>query len=303
MENVISTSFFGSSLVKLVARSLRLHHWAKNLLIFVPLIAAHRLMDVILVKYLLIAFVSFSLCSSGVYIVNDILDLENDRDHPIKKNRPFASGALSIRAGIIMALALFAVSAFCALIMNWSFLLILIMYFFISLFYSLYLKKIVIMDIIILASLFSLRIFAGGVVIGFAISQWLMAFSTFLFLSLATMKRYVELQDHGGRNLSNVLGRGYDISDLNFLSILGIVSGYISILVLALYTTSVEVKVLYAHPDRLWLLQPVVFYWISRVWYIAKHGAMHDDPIDFALRDRISYFSMVVFLSIIVWST
>ena len=269
-------------------RELRVHQWLKNLLLFVPLLAAHQLGNVQALSALLIAFVSFSLCASAVYITNDLFDLENDRRHPRKRNRPFASAKLPIIQGVAVAPLLIFISIGLGLLVGTEFLIVLLLYLLLTVSYSLFLKRIVLVDCLALATLYTIRIIAGGAAVSLTLSFWLLAFSVFIFLSLALVKRYAELlvQLQAGESVAH--GRGYQVSDASLLQTFGVSSGYISALVIALYMRSEDVLSLYAQPTAIWFVLPILLFWVSWVWLKAARGEMHDDPIVFAVKDRAS---------------
>ena len=269
-------------------RAIRVHQWLKNLLIFVPLLAAHQFGNTPSLFILILAFFSLSLCASSVYITNDLLDLESDRRHPRKKNRPFASAKLSVKSGAVLAPLLLVFSLVLGLMVNTAFLAVLILYFLLTTFYSLALKRIVLVDCLTLATLFTLRIFAGAVAVSVPLSFWLIAFSVFIFLSLAFVKRYAELlvQIQAGNNHAH--GRGYLVTDAPLLQTLGIAAGYSSVLVLALYLNDETVSALYVQPLWIWITIPLLLFSISWVWLKANRGEMHDDPIVFAVKDKSS---------------
>ena len=273
---------------------IRPYQWMKNLLVFVPLITAHQFSSSNLIRQTIFAFVAFNLVASSGYLINDLSDLNSDRSHPRKRARPLASGQLSILSGLILALILWMGGIFIALKIDYLFLVILFSYFVISLSYSLYLKKLVLYDVFILAFLYSIRVIAGGVVINVELSFWLIAFSTFMFLSLAFVKRYSELmQINIKENLIN-RGREYFPEDLHLLQVMGIVSGFSSIIVFSLYINTHEVAELYRHPKLLWALSFLFLFWISRIWLVTIRGKMTDDPIIFAVKDISSYFIFIL---------
>jgi len=271
-----------------VAKTLRIHQWAKNILVLLPLFAAHQEKDPLLVGKSLIAFGAFSLCASAVYVMNDLLDLPSDRRHPRKRHRPFAAGLLPLPAGLVLVPILLGLAFAAGLLLKTLFILTLGTYLLLTSAYSLWIKRIVILDIIFLAILYTLRIIAGGVAMGIPPSFWLLAFSVFFFLSLAMVKRYSELLISKRAGQVTAHGRGYHTEDFPILHSLGAASGYGSVLVLALYINSPEIQGLYRHPMFLWILIPVLLFWISRVWLISHRGLMHDDPVIFALRDKVS---------------
>ncbi len=275
--------------VKVFFHAIRVHQWAKNLLVFIPLFAVHKWADYPLLRDSIYAFAAFSIIASSVYLLNDLWDMENDRHHHNKRERPFASGDLSLFAGMVMVPLLLIGSIVVSLLLPLNFLFILGIYYVITLTYSFYLKRVVLVDVIILAVLYTLRIIAGGMATGISISQWLLAFSVFLFVSLAFAKRFSELYILRKNNKEMTKGRGYFAGDLDQLAIMGSASGYIAVLVLALYMNSSEIKMLYKQPELLWLICPLFLYWISRVWLLTHRGDMHDDPIIFAVKDRVTY--------------
>lgn len=270
-------------------KGLRLHQWIKNLLLFVPALLGHRFDSAGEGIGLLIAFLSFGLCASSVYVLNDLLDLAADRVHARKRRRPFASGRIGLRAGVIVSSLLLIGSFAVALLLPPQFFAVLAFYYVCTLGYSLALKRMPVVDVLMLAGLYTLRLIAGSAASGVSLSFWLLAFSMFLFLSLAIVKRYAEFAQLRESGAESAAGRGYHIDDLPLLRNLGVSSGYGAVLVLALYVNSPASLALYAHPNRLWLLCPLLLYWIMRVWMKTHRGFMHDDPIVFALRDRVSY--------------
>jgi 4-hydroxybenzoate polyprenyltransferase len=269
-------------------RALRPHQWSKNLLVFVPLVAAHRVMEVAAVATSVAAFVSFCLLASAAYLLNDLLDLPADRAHPRKRLRPLASGALPIPVGAILLALCVAGGAIVACALPPAFQSTMAAYFLLTVAYSMSLKRVAILDLVSLALLYTTRIVAGGFALATPVSFWLLAFAMFLFFSLALVKRYAELVllENGS---DPVPGRGYAGHDLEVILAIGSASAMVSALVLALYINGESAKNLYARPEMLWMLCPILLYWISRVWLLAARGKMHDDPIVFALRDRASY--------------
>jgi len=277
-----------ASALRATLRVMRPHQWVKNLLLFVPLITSHRLIELSLLSQVLASFVSFSLCASAVYIVNDLLDMQSDRLHPRKRHRPFAAGQLAVPIGIGAAPMLF-VSAFAvaAMALPAAFSGVLAVYFVTTTAYSSFLKRQPILDVMVLAGLYALRVLAGGVAVGIVISPWLLSFALFLFLSLALMKRFSEIKaTTGSRTLS---GRGYRIEDGAWLQAAGLGSAYITALVLALYISSGDVTALYRNPHVLWGLCPVFLYWVTRLWFHAHRGWIEDDPVVAAVKDPASY--------------
>lgn len=303
---VAANNHFSSTLVKLgkdpktlpvkasswrtIVRAIRAHQWIKNLLIFAPLVMAHELSNNLAIAASALAFVAFCGCASAVYIMNDLFDLEADRHHRSKKRRPFASGELSISEGIFIFFSLLLVAYIVSRGLSFSFKLALLLYFLTTTAYSLRLKQIPLIDIFVLAGLYTLRILAGGYVTHIAVSPWLLAFSMFLFTSLACAKRFSELLMVKQASRERPSGRGYHTGDLELISQFGICSGYLAVLVMALYINSDAVRSLYVYPNYLWLICPLLMYWISRIWLLTNRGRMHDDPIVFAIRDLASYF-------------
>lgn len=275
-------------------RALRLHQWLKNLLVFVPLVASHRLGEPGVLQALVLGFFSFGLCASSVYLLNDLCDLPADRQHPRKRRRPFASGALPPVHGLVLIPLLLAGAVLIAVLLPAAFAVVLLAYYVLTLAYSLHLKQYVLVDVIVLASLYTSRILAGAAAMTSAPSFWLLAFSVFLFLSLALVKRYAELREmlHSGKD--GARGRGYRTHDLALLQSLGTAAGYLSVLVLALYINSEASHALYRRPEAIWLLCLVLLYWISRVWLKTHRDEMHDDPVVFAVSDRASRWLLLL---------
>ena len=269
-------------------KALRVHQWVKNGLIFVPLLAAHKFTEIDLVVLCLGAFLAFSLCASSVYLLNDLLDLNDDRRHKTKCNRPFAAGTLNLLYGLLLAPLLLVAAFVLSLFISTDFVIVLVCYYVLTFAYSFVLKRIVLVDVITLAGLYTIRIIAGSAAISVVLSFWLLAFSVFVFLSLALIKRYTELRALQEKSVQKTLGRGYHTDDIELLSSLGGSSGYISVLVLALYINSNDVKIMYDQPMIMWPICLVMLFWISRVWIVAHRGQMHDDPIVFALKDKVS---------------
>lgn len=278
-----------------------MHQWVKNLLIFVPLLAAHRWSDQELCFKSILAFFSFSFVASSVYIINDLVDLKADQLHPRKKNRPFASGAVSVKVGLLLIPLILGIGVSLGYLTGFSFLKVLGFYFFLTCLYSFRVKKILLWDVIFLAGLYTLRIFAGASATQIEISKWLLVFSLFIFLSLAFVKRVSELKANKQKSGDFLPGRGYQALDEEALGSLGSASGYLSVLVFAFYINSPEVVRFYTEPDWLWFICPFILYWISRVWIIARRGQLHDDPIVFAIKDKVSY-AVFICVAFILWA-
>lgn len=291
-----------------ITRALRIHQWSKNLLLFVPLLLAHRVTDIAALSLTALAFLSFSLCASAVYVVNDLLDLPYDRIHPVKRRRPFAAGTLPIEAGVFLAIFLVTVGLGGAiLILPREFVYVLSIYIVSSTAYSLFIKRLLVLDVVVLAGLYALRVLAGGVVAEVPISQWLVALSAFFFLSLALLKRYSEivLMQQLDRKVTD--GRGYRTDDSAIVLSFGATSGLLSVLVFALYITSDEVIRLYASPQVLWLVGPPLLYWIMMMWVVAHRGELDSDPIVYTVTDRTSYVIAAIVAALTaaaaVWKT
>ncbi len=289
IETDTEKSFFRSSI-----RALRPHQWAKNILVFVPLLLSHSYFDESRVLSTLLAFISFCLCASAVYIFNDLMDLDADRRHPVKKNRPFAAGDLSILSGLLLSVLLLGLSAFLAFNISLGYALVFAVYFLTTTAYSLGLKSVALLDVFILAGLYTLRVLAGTFSADAQASFWLLAFSLFIFFSLAMLKRYSELYNLERRGKKRILVRGYSTDDKEILALLGVASGYISVLVMALYITTPEHMVAYRKPEFLWIVFPALLFWISRIWLLASRGQMNEDPVLFALKDVPSYFIALI---------
>ncbi|HVY92616.1 MAG TPA: UbiA family prenyltransferase [Bryobacteraceae bacterium] len=281
-------------------KPLRPQHWLKNLLVLAPLLAAHRLDGGSAWSRLTLAFLAFVCVASSGYLVNDLLDLQADRRHPSKRRRAFASGELPLSYAFLMIPVLAGLGYVAGRFISALFPLVVFGYFGLSIVYSLYLKRIAVLDVIVLASLYGLRIFAGSVAVSIWPSHWLEAFSMFLFFSLALVKRYGELTLMKRTNGDGAKARAYESTDAELLAAMGTASGYLSVLVLALYISSGAARHLYGHVELIWLLCPVLFYWISYVWLIAHRGKMPDDPVAFAISDWPSRISGALTLGIVL---
>lgn len=278
-------------------RAARLHQWLKNLLIFIPLLAAHLAFDVFSILQAILAFFVFGLTASSVYLLNDMLDLADDRRHPSKCKRPFAAGTLSLLHGMLAFPFLLIISILLsAAFLPWKFLLVLLGYYVLTLAYSFKLKRHSAIDVISLAALYTVRIIAGAAALSLPLTFWILAFSMFVFLSLALVKRYAELAELHERGETQVPGRGYYPADMPVIASLGTASGYLSVLVLALYIHSQEMLQLYQQPKALWLACPLLLLWITRIWLITHRGQMHEDPVVFAAKDYFSWLSIGLML-------
>jgi 4-hydroxybenzoate polyprenyltransferase/phosphoserine phosphatase len=280
--------------LKTVCKMLRVHQWTKNVLIAVPMVLSHEYLDPALILQCVLAFVSFSAVASAIYIVNDFFDLALDRQHPTKRNRPFASGALSIPFGLAAAGILLVVGIGAGLLVSWPFMGVLAGYIVITTAYSLALKRMLLIDVLTLAGLYTVRVIAGAAATGVGVSFWLLAFSMFFFLSLALVKRYVELGSPSLTPGERIAGRGYRCEDRDVVAQAGMASAFSSALVLALYMNSEAVRELYPHPWMVWPLAPIVLYMTMRVWILARRGEMHDDPVVFIISDWRSQIVVLI---------
>ena len=268
-------------------KALRVHQWIKNTLVFLPMLLAHELNSPALYGKSALAFLAFSFAASAIYVFNDLFDLHADQHHPRKQRRPFAAGNLSLVGATVAAPVLVLAALGVASVLSASFVGILFVYFILTTFYSWRLKQIVLIDVITLSAFYALRILAGTAAYGVETSPWLIAFSIFIFLSLGVVKRYAELRDAVREHPEKIRarGRGYHAWDLPWLMGLGVGSGILSAIVLALYINSEKVVKFYKTPAILWLLCPMVLYWIGRIWFLAHRRELSDDPLDFAARD------------------
>ncbi len=283
-------------------RAIRLYQWLKNLLLFVPLFTAHEWYNIPMLIKGIAGFAAFSLCASGGYLFNDFLDLPSDRNHQRKKNRPIASGDISIVSASVLMVLLPLTGLVIAFLLDRMFFGILIAYLALTLAYTVRLKTYMLIDVLVLAGLYTMRVIAGGKVMNVTLSFWFIAFSIFFFYSLALVKRCSELITMEKFGSENANGRDYRVTDLGYLHVMGIASGYISVIVVALYVNNPDVTMLYSSPKVLWLICPLLLHWISRLWLKTGRGEMTDDPIVFALRDRGSQLiavamALIVFLS------
>jgi 4-hydroxybenzoate polyprenyltransferase len=292
----------GGGLTALV-RCLRPHQWLKNLLVFAPLIASHRLFLTASLIQSAEAFIAFCFCASAVYVLNDLVDLPSDRLHATKRYRPFASGSLSLAAGLLLVPILGALALLTALQLPVLSLIVLAAYFVLSTAYSLFLKRQALLDVFTLASLYTLRLVMGHVSADVPFSPWLLSFSFFVFLSLAYAKRTAELYRLRQQGGGPAPGREYRASDLELLTLFGTASGFAASLVLTLYIDSEKVQQLYRRPILLWLLFPLLLYWVSRIWILVHRGQMDEDPILFAAKDRVTYLVAAIGAVILILAT
>ena len=293
-------------------KAIRLHQWAKNTLIFLPLLLAHAWRSPGSAFGAVVAFFAFGLCASGTYILNDLLDIEADRRHHTKQRRPFAAGHLSPLRGVLVIALFLALAAMLAVAVPYvvahfgtplrpafGLLAWLLIYALTTISYSLALKRLVLVDVIVLSGLYTIRIIAGAAATGVPVSTWLAGFSVFFFLSLAFVKRFAELESLKLRGKAPTNGRGYHLEDLEQLRSFGTTAAYASVVVLTLYISSLDER-LYRHPVRLWLLLPVLLLWVSQLWLLASRGELHEDPVVYAITDRRSLLLGVVVLVIVI---
>lgn len=284
-----------------VVRALRPRHWVKNILVFVPLLLAHEYTDLPRILSALWAFAAWSCCASAVYVLNDLADIESDRHHPQKRNRPFASGAIPTSWGLPLAcLLLGAALSMSILLLPATFSALLIVYTSAASAYSRWLKRLVIVDVLVLSGLYTLRLVAGGEATSVPVSQWLMGFALFLFLSLAFAKRYSELARLAGENATSAKGRGYHVADRGLLESMGPTCGYLAVLVFALYINSEKTGHLYARGWALWMICPLLVYWVSWIWIKARRQELSEDPVLFSIGDRASLVVAALIVALIV---
>lgn len=285
--------------IKSYIKALRPHQWLKNILVFLPMLAAHQF-DGRTLLLSLMGFLCFSLVASSVYVLNDLLDLAADRAHPKKKLRPFASGSIPIGHGTWMAAGLLVLGGLLALAIGLDFLLAITAYYALTLGYSLRLKRHVVIDICVLAGFYTIRILAGGIATDINLSVWLLAFSAFFFLSLAAVKRQAELVSNAERGNLKTSGRGYHVDDLPIIAMIAVGAGYVAVLVMTLYVNSSDVVEIYPRPEFLWGVCAVLLYWITHTVMVAHRGQMHEDPVIYASKDRISQMSLMIILGFVL---
>lgn len=290
--------------ISLISKQIRAYQLTKNVLVWVPLFAGHLFQAALILNFIF-GFFSFCCLAAAGYILNDILDLSSDRQHPKKTHRPIANGELSIQHGLLGMITLFSLGTVLAVMTNsFYFVLISLTYFSWVVLYSYYLKKIVLVDVLSLAFFYSLRIIAGMVLIpvnGF--STWLIIFSFFFFLSLGFVKRYSEIATTSFSHHETVIGRNYRASDLQQVALFGTTSGFISVLVLMLYISSNNTVMLYHTPQLLWLISFVVLFWILRIWLLAARGEYIEDPVAFALKDKTSLITLMIVILVYLFAS
>jgi 4-hydroxybenzoate polyprenyltransferase len=291
-----------TSILKAAIKAIRPHQWVKNILVFLPLLAAHRLGDARLLFPTFGIFVAFSLCASSVYLLNDLVDIENDRAHHRKRKRPFAAGTLPIQLGLVLTPTLLLASFLITWIAAPNALGVIGLYWVATCAYSFGLKRKVLLDAFILAGLYTVRSVAGSTLLETGLSHWMMAFLIFLFLSLAFAKRFTELhslQSHGGKSAK---GRGYHAEDMIPIGAFGVASAFVTALIAGLYVTGSTVAGLYSKPEYLWAIAPLVLFWLCRIWLSAWRGNMHEDPVVFALKDKATYIIGMLTLAFLLLS-
>lgn len=268
------------------AKLLRVHQYSKNLLLFVPLLLSGQLWHWHLFSTCLLAWVCFSATASAAYIINDLVDLDSDRAHSTKKNRPLAAGLLNISEAALWVLGLFVVTILGCLHLPFLFSVTLAGYFALTLAYSFYIKRVAILDVFVLSFLYLSRLLAGSVATMVVFSNWLIAFTLFFFLSLAYLKRFIEIE----RTTQNakIKGRGYFKKDRELVKTSGLSLGFLSVVIFSLYLNANISETIYKHPNGLWCIAPALLYWINHLWHCAVHNKIHDDPIEFALKDKLS---------------
>lgn len=284
-------------------RTIRPQHWLKNILVLIPAIAAHQLFRPEVLEQSLLAFLALCFAASAGYVLNDLVDIRSDRKHPLKRGRPIASGAISITEGIAIGLAMLLGAGTLCLFLPANFSFLLLVYLGTTLAYSLWLKRKVVIDVVTLATLYSIRVLCGAVATDISVSFWLFAFAGFFFLHLAYIKRYVEADSHAQGLQACLPGRGYSRLDRATLFIMGAASSYTSVLVLALYINSPETRDRYAHPEALGAMCLLFLYWNSRLWLLARRRKVHHDPLVFVVRDPISAVVVVTALALFWFST
>ncbi|MDP3810467.1 MAG: UbiA family prenyltransferase [Hydrogenophaga sp.] len=289
--------------LRTVLRAIRLKQWSKNALLFLPLLASHRL-DPHLWALVLMAFLAFGLCASATYLFNDLLDLPNDRAHRLKRHRPLAAATISIPMAVVLGSVMLVAAFVLAWTVSPGFTAMLLVYTVTTLAYSLALKRMALIDVLVLSGLYTLRIGAGAVAAQVSLSNWLAAISIFLFLSLALVKRCAELEELDDERATLAPGRGYQPRDLSSLRAMGMASGFLAVMVLALYIDSQNSEMLYANPQWLWAAAPVLLLWIMRIWLKTGRRELHgEDPLQFALKDPFSWMTLLTMGSIGIAAT
>ena len=282
------------SIKKSLVKAIRPHQWVKNIIVFLPAVASHRIFEFQVIGNSILAFIAFSLCASGLYVMNDLLDLTSDRLHKSKSKRPFAAGNLPLSWGVAMCPALLLAAFVICIFLPVQYSAVLITYILLTTAYTFYFKSRVLVDVFFLAALYTIRLIAGHEAANLPYSHWLTGFSIFFFLSLALIKRGSELVVLRNSGKLRTDGRGYQTSDVSTICNQGMVAGGLSVLYLAMYVSSPEIHLRYSSPDLLLALCPLLFYWLSRMWLLVDRGWMHHDPVVFALQDRVSYYILTI---------
>jgi 4-hydroxybenzoate polyprenyltransferase len=288
--------------IKAFLKAIRIHQYVKNILLFIPLLLAHTLLNIPLLTASAWGFISFCLLASGTYLLNDLLDLEADRLHKTKCRRPLASGVMPLPLGLILCPTLIVAALIIAMCLSKTFLIVLLTYFMLTLTYSFYLKRKALLDVFALSLLYTLRILAGMALLQMGYSNWLIIFSLFFFTSLAFVKRYTELSDLSNSERKALYGRGYHVDNLQMIATFGVCAGFLSVLVFTFYLNSVRAVAMYTHPQFLYLICPTLLYWLSRIWLKASQNEMHEDPIVFAIKDKTSYCILIAIIIISIIS-
>lgn len=284
---IIKTLAHQRSPFALLIKQFRIYQWSKNLLLFLPLLVTHTYFDYTILNKVFFDFLSFSLIASSVYLLNDIIDINSDRVHDTKKNRPIASGDIPAYIGFILFILFLITGFFLAFLSSSAFFAIILFYVILNFFYSIYLKKLIIVDIIVLTTFYFIRIIAGNIHVGEELSVWITAFSLFLFLSLGLVKRFNDLSIKKDNLIDHAI---YKSNDKNIFLMLGLSSGLLSALILVFYIKSPLVIELYRSPSILFMVIPFFIYWISRIWLLSNRGEILSDPVYFTINDKVSYF-------------
>lgn len=283
-----------------ILKAIRPHQWMKNVLVFLPLLPIANSASMAMWMTAALAFVAFSLCASSVYLLNDLSDLAADRAHPRKRKRSFASGNVPALTGLLLAPLLLGSAFAITLFMSWHFAAVLGIYWVSTTAYTFFLKRYALIDVVTLAGLYTLRVLGGAAAIGVAPSFWILAFSMFIFFSLAMAKRYAELLSMRELEREGAQGRGYQVVDLSSVQLMGVASGYLSVLVMALYINSPEILERYPHVKLLWGVCPLLLLWVSRIWLKSARGEMTDDPLVFAVRNRMSRYVLAMAVALVL---
>ena len=288
-----------SQLVNII-KIIRPHQWVKNILVFVPMIMAHQL-NIENFVLSLKAFIIFSLVASSIYVINDIVDINSDKKHPFKKLRPLAAGLITLNQCKLLVLILLFISSLLLLTTNIKFFFTIVTYFLISNLYTFIIKKYAFIDLLILSVLYTLRIVAGGLIVDIFASTWLISFSIFFFLSLASIKRQIEILNLKKFDIEEIYGRGYSLKDEKIIKKISILFGLISIIILVMYINSSKVYELYSSPNFLWGMCLIMTFWILRIIIVTDIGIIKDDPVVYAINDKISYLCLfLILLSILL---